>query len=88
MVKKNSDKPKYIAKTLTITLNDGTTKRVKVRGKSEREAQKKLDKLKLEYEMGLIAVNGNTSLKNGLKAGLRPIKSQKLHLRLIEKSNA
>ena len=54
---------KYIRKTFTATLPDGSKKRIDVYGKTEKEALKKLSKLQIEYEMGIRTMNNNTPLK-------------------------
>lgn len=54
-------KTKTIQRFATITLADGSKKRISARGATEREALQKLAKLKAEYETGIRAVNSNTT---------------------------
>lgn len=52
---------KYIQKTITVTLPNGTKKRLKAYGKTEKEALMKLSELKTKYENGLIILTGKST---------------------------
>lgn len=54
---------KQIQRFATVTLSDGTKKRISARGQTEREAFQKLAKIKAEYEAGIRTFNSNTTFK-------------------------
>lgn len=58
---KTKSKPKYVQRTATITLPDGTQKRIKEYGKTEREALLKLAKRKADYEAGKLILTGKST---------------------------
>lgn len=58
---KTKTKPKYVQRTATITLPDGTKKRIKEYGKTEREALLKLAKRKADYEAGKLILTGKST---------------------------
>ena len=74
--KKNVKKPEnnYVVKSFTATMADGSKKRVKVRGKNEKEANKKLARLQAEYEMGLRTLNNNTPFARWVETWLETYK--------------
>ena len=51
----------YVTKSLTIKLYDGTTKRLKFYGKTEKEVEEKLTRAKIEYEMGVLVICSQTT---------------------------
>ncbi len=50
----------YVIKTLSVTLNNGSKKQIKIYGKTEEEATEKRNKKKWEYDNGLLVLNSNT----------------------------
>lgn len=54
---------KQIQRFATVTLANGMKKRISARGKTEREAIRKLEKLKAEYEAGLRTINSKTKFE-------------------------
>lgn len=52
---------KDIKRTATITLPDGTKKRIYARGATEKEALRNLAKLEAEYKSGKMVINSNTT---------------------------
>ncbi|MGI5892349.1 MAG: tyrosine-type recombinase/integrase [Bacillota bacterium] len=67
---------KYLRKTFTVTLMDGSSKRIEVKAKTPKELEEKYLKKKLEYEMGLITVNSNTPFKKWVETWLETYKKQ------------
>ncbi len=53
--------PTYFTKSLTVTLADGSKKRLKFRGKTEREAERKLEDARIKLANGLLVVNSRTT---------------------------
>ena len=53
-------KTKYYRKSFSVTLSNGQKKQLWVYGKTKKEAEAKLQKLKTEHEMGLHIINTNT----------------------------
>lgn len=60
----------YVTKSFTAKMPDGISKRIRVYGKDDAEAKAKLDRKKLEYEMGVLVVNSNTTLKHWVEEWL------------------
>lgn len=52
---------KYITKSLSVKLYDGTTKRLKFYGKTEKEVEEKLTRAKIEYELGTLVISSQTT---------------------------
>lgn len=52
---------KYVTKSMSVRLYDGTTKRLKFYGRTEQEAQQKLMRAQIEYEGGLLVVNSQAT---------------------------
>ncbi len=69
---------KYVTKSLTVKLMDGTKKKLKIRGKDKAEAQQKYDEMKLKYDMGLLTINGNTIFKKWSETWLKTYKKPKV----------
>lgn len=66
---------KQIQRFATVTLANGMKKRIAARGKTEREAIRNLEKLKAEYEAGLIVVNSNTTFDKWFEEYMRVYKA-------------
>ena len=67
-----------IQRFATVTLPNGTKKRIAARGKTEREALTKLAKIKAEYEAGIRTINSNTPFKIWAEEWLITYKSHKV----------
>ena len=51
----------YYTKSLTVKQYDGSTKRLKFRGKTPEEVQRKFQEAKIKYDMGLLAIKPSTT---------------------------
>ena len=71
-------KPKDIQRTFSITMPDGSIKRIKARGKTVEEAEANLRDLKWQYKQGLLTFNGNTTFERWYKQWLETYKKTKL----------
>ena len=52
---------KYYRSSLTIVMPDGTKKRMRFTGKTQKEADKKRNKANVEYEAGILVINNKTT---------------------------
>ncbi len=69
---------KYIAKSFFVDMPDGTKKEIKSRGKTDEEVQRKYDRKKWEYEMGLLTFNKNTLFVKWVEEWLETYKKPKV----------
>ena len=69
---------KYVERSFRVTLPDGSSRRIKVYGKDEKDAEKKLLQKKVEYQQGLITTNSNTLFAKWVKAWLETYKKPKV----------
>lgn len=66
---------KYVQRTFTVTMPDGSTKRMKVSGKTVKEAEKKRLDMQIDYAQGKLTINGNTLFGDYVKHWLTVYKS-------------
>lgn len=75
---------KQIQRFATVTLSDGTKKRISARGQTEREAFQKLAKIKAEYEAGIRTFNSNTTFKVWAEEWIEIYKKNKVKAKTIK----
>ena len=60
MTKETKKRYDYVVKYHTFTMSDGSSKQMRFRGKTEKEAEYKLNQAIFEYEHGLLVFNNST----------------------------